>query len=202
MSQCAADVVFALPGLDHYAGGVNAPFSLLALDQRPRGDAMPTLRSLACLLPIMLPLMPLYAQPLTLSLNEGGHDIAHELDACLMDAQWQPAPALDCAKYAETRWQEEVERLDARLDKVLGRVARLALEVSRGTWEQAGAADLALVEAYHDQLAEAQLGDPELLPLSRQLHRNAVWEQRARYLKRLLDGLDERLSEPPARETP
>ncbi|MCA1770097.1 MAG: hypothetical protein LC652_09195 [Halomonas sp.] len=158
---------------------------------------MPTLRAFACLLPILLPLMPLHAQPLTLWLNEGGHDIAHELDACLVDAQWQPAPALDCAKNAETRWEAEVERLGARLDKVLGREARLALEISMAAWEQGREADLALVESYHAQLVEVQLGDPDLLPLSRQLHRNAVWEQRARYLRRLLDGLSE-----PAREVP
>ncbi len=160
---------------------------------------MPTLRPLAYLLPMLLPLMPLHAQPLTLA--DGGHVIAHELDACLADAQWQPAPALVCAVNAETRWEEEVERLGARLDKVLGREARLALETSRAAWEQARTADLALVETYHGQLSEAGLGDPDLLPLSRQLHRNAVWKQRARYLQRLLDGLEERLPEP-TREAP
>lgn len=158
---------------------------------------MPTLPKLACLLPILLPLMPLHAQPLTLSLNEGGHDIAHEFDACLADVQWQPAPALNCARNAGARWEEEVERLGARLDKVLGREARLALESSRAAWEQGRAADLALVEAYHAQLAEAELGDPDLLPVSRQLHRNAVWEQRASYLRRLLDGLSESAREAP-----
>ncbi len=163
---------------------------------------MPILRPLACLMLILLPLMPLHAQPLSLSPAEGGHVIAHELDACLVDAEWQPAPALVCARNVETRWEEEVERLGARLDKVLGREARLALERSRAAWEKGRAADLALVEAYHGQLAEAELGDPELHPLSRQLHRNVVWEQRARYLQRLLDGLDERLSEPSARGTP
>ncbi len=184
-------------------GGVDAPLFIAGPGPAPPGDAaMPILRPLACLLPMLLPLMPLHAQSLSLSPAEGGHLIAHELDACLVDAQWQPAPALICARNAETRWKEEVERLGARLDKVLGREARLALETSRTAWEQGRAADLALVEAYHGQLAEAELGDPELLPLSRQLHRNAVWEQRARYLQRLLDGLDERLSDPPARETP
>ncbi|MGJ7457666.1 hypothetical protein ACR80S_01830 [Halomonas sp. MA07-2] len=162
---------------------------------------MPILRPLACLLPALLPLMPLQAQPLPPPLYGGGQVIAHELDACLSDAEWQPEPALGCAQEAEVRWEEEVERLGARLDKVLGREARLALEASRAAWEQGRAADLALVEAYHGQLAEAQLGDPDLLPLSRQLHRSAVWEQRARYLQRLLDGLEERLPEP-IREAP
>ncbi|WP_416137831.1 hypothetical protein ACM26W_15285 [Halomonas sp. HK25] len=162
---------------------------------------MPTLRPLACLLLVLPPLMPLHAQPLSLVLSGGGQVIAHELDACLSDAEWQPEPALACAREAETRWKEEVERLGARLDKVLGREARLALEASQAAWEQGREADLALVEAYHGQLAAAELGDLDLLPLSRQLYRNAVWEQRARYLQRLLDGLEERLSEP-VQETP
>lgn len=162
---------------------------------------MSTLRPLACLLPVLLPLMPLHAQPLSLPLSGGGQVIAHELDACLADAQWQPEPALGCARAAETRWKEEVERLGARLGKVLGGEARLALEASEVAWEQTREADLGLVEAYHGQLAEAELGDPDLLPLSHQLHRNAVWEQRARYLQRFLDGLEERPPEP-AREAP
>lgn len=160
---------------------------------------MPLLRPLACLLPLLLPLAPLHAQ--TLSPAGGGQVIAHELDACLAEAQWQPEPALVCAREAGIRWEEEVERLGARLDKVLGREARLALEASRAAWEQGREADLALVEAYHGQLAEAELGDPDLLPLSRQLHRNAVWEQRARYLQRLLEGLEEQRTDP-AREGP
>jgi len=160
---------------------------------------MPILRPLACLLPLLLPLVPLHAQ--TLSPAGGGQVIAHELDACLAEAQWQPEPALACAREAETRWEEEVERLGARLDKVLGREARLALEASRAAWEQGREADLALVEVYHGQLAEARLGDPDLLPLSRQLHRNAVWEQRARYLQRLLEGLEEQRPDP-VREGP
>jgi hypothetical protein len=160
---------------------------------------MPLLRPLACLLPLLLPLAPLHAQ--TLSPAGGGQVIAHELDACLAEAQWQPEPALVCAREAGIRWEEEVERLGARLDKVFGREARLALEASRAAWEQGREADLALVEAYHGQLAEAELGDPDLLPLSRQLHRNAVWEQRARYLQRLLEGLEEQRTDP-AREGP
>lgn len=162
---------------------------------------MPIMRPLACLLLVLLPPMSLHAQPLALPVSGGGQVIAHELDACLSDAQWQPEPALDCAREAGARWEEEVARLGDRLDKVLGREARLALETSRAAWEEGREADLTLVEAYHDQLAEANLGDPELLPLSRQLHRNAVWERRARYLQRLLDGLEERLPEP-AREAP
>lgn len=162
---------------------------------------MPIPRPLACLPLLWLPLMPLHAQPLPLTVSAGGHLIAHELDACLAEAQGQPEPALRCARKAGGRWEEEVGRLGARLDKVLGREARLALEASRAAWESAREADLALVETYHGQLDESGLGDPELLPLSRQLHRNAVWEQRARYLQRLLDGLEERLPES-ARQAP
>lgn len=159
---------------------------------------MPILRPLACLL-LLFPLVPLHAQ--TLSPAGGGQTIAHELDACLAEAQWLSEPALACAREAGVRWEEEVERLGARLDKVLGREARLALEASRAAWEEGREADLALVEAYHGQLAEARLGDPDLLPLSRQLHRNAVWEQRARYLQRLLEGLEEQRPDP-VRESP
>jgi hypothetical protein len=159
---------------------------------------MPILRPLACLLPL-LTLVPLHAQ--ALSSAGGGQHIAHELDACLAEAQWQSEPALTCAREAGVRWEEEVERLGARLDKVLGREARLALEASRAAWEAAREADLALIEVYHGQLAEARLGDPDLLPLSRQLHRNAVWEQRARYLQRLLEGLEEQRPDP-VRESP
>src|SRR5690554_2640268 len=120
----------------------------------------------------------------------GAPGLAPAFEACLAEAEWQPAPSLACAREAESRWAEEVERLGARLDKVLGREARLALEASVEAWQQARDADLALVEAFHDQLASAELGDRELIPLSRQLHRNAVLERRVQSLQRLLEGLE------------
>lgn len=147
-------------------------------------------RSLACLPLLLLPLATLDAQSLHHPPGGGEQGIALALEACMADAQWQPAPSLACAREAESRWADEVERLDARLDKVLGREARLALEASVEAWQQARDADLALVEAFHDQLASAELGDRELIPLSRQLHRNAVLERRVQSLQRLLEGLE------------
>lgn len=147
-------------------------------------------RSLACLPLLLLPLATLDAQSLHHPPGGGEQGIALALEACLAEAEWQPAPSLACAREAESRWADEVERLGARLDKVLGREARLALEASVEAWQQARDADLALVEAFHDQLASAELGDRELIPLSRQLHRNAVLERRVQSLQRLLEGLE------------
>jgi hypothetical protein len=156
---------------------------------------MPMLRSLACLLLVTLPAAMAVGQSLSVSSSVGVQAIAHELDACMAEGEWLPEPSLACARHAEARWQEEVDRLAARLDKVLGREAREALEGSMVAWREGREADLALVEAYHDQLVAAELGDPELLLLSRQLHRNGVLEQRARYLQRLLEGLEEPLQD-------
>ncbi|QTF92042.1 lysozyme inhibitor LprI family protein [Halomonas sp. BM-2019] len=151
---------------------------------------MPMLRRLACLLLVSLPSTMALGQSLAFSPSAGAQTIAYELEACMAEGEWLPEPSLACARRAEASWEEEVDRLAARLDKVLGREARQALEVAMTAWREGREADLALVESYHDQLEAAELGDPELLHLSRQLHRNGVLEQRARYLQRLLEGLE------------
>lgn len=163
---------------------------------------MSILRPIACLPFLLLPLAGLHAQTLQLSPSGGAQAIALALEACMADAQWEPEPSLACARETESQWALEVERLDARLDKVLGREARLALEASTAAWQSTRGADLALVEAYHDQLVMAQLGDPALIPLSRQLHRNAVLEERAGFLQRLLEGLETSRPPPPERHAP
>ncbi|WP_373183496.1 hypothetical protein [Halomonas campaniensis] len=148
---------------------------------------MPSLRHLLWPLLAALPLGSLTAQPLP---SSGGHPIDYAFDECMEQAEWQPSAMHECATAAESRWQEEVAQLTARLDRVLGREAREALETSDAAWQRALDADLALIDAYHAQLVDAELGDPALLPLSRQLHRNAVLEERALRLRRFLDGLE------------
>jgi hypothetical protein len=118
------------------------------------------------------------------------HPIAHRIDACIEEGGWQPDAMLSCARTAEEEWQEEVERLTERLSSVLGSEPREALEESDQAWQISRHADLAFIDAYHDQLVEAEVGDPELLPLTRQLHRNAVLESRVDLLQRFLSGLE------------
>ncbi|MBB3329413.1 hypothetical protein BDK63_000253 [Halomonas campaniensis] len=148
---------------------------------------MPSLRHLLWPLLACLPLESLTAQPLP---SPGGHPIEYALDDCMEQGEWQPSVMRECAATAESRWQDEVAQLTARLAQVLGREAREALEASDDAWQRALDADLALIDAYHAQLVEAELGDPALLPLARQLHRNAVLEERALRLRRFLDGLE------------
>ncbi|MDN3521699.1 lysozyme inhibitor LprI family protein [Halomonas ramblicola] len=121
--------------------------------------------------------------------TDDGRQIAHALHGCMEAAEDRPREMLACAEQAESRWREEVEHLTGRLDKSLGGEARDALEASREAWMVSHEADLALVDAYHDQLIAAELGEPAMLRLSRQLHRNALLETRADYLRRLLEGL-------------
>lgn len=106
------------------------------------------------------------------------------------EGDWQPVAMLACARAAEANWRDEVERLTERLAKVLGREAREALEVSDREWRRSFDADLALIDAYHAQLTEADLGEPEVQRLTRQFLRNALLEERAMSLQRLLDGLE------------
>ncbi|GHE21606.1 hypothetical protein GCM10017767_21270 [Halomonas urumqiensis] len=117
------------------------------------------------------------------------HPIAYRLDACMEEGEWEPEAALSCASEAQQAWQEEVKRLTERLDGVLGKEAREALELSDQAWRKSLDADLALVERYHEQLEEAELGESALLPVSRQLLRNRLLEARVMQLLRLLDGL-------------
>ncbi len=98
---------------------------------------------------------------------------------------------LDCAKEAETAWEEEVVRLTERLSSVLGEEAREALEAADLAWQASRDADLAFIDAYHDQLEEAELGDPDLVMLSRQMHRNAGLEIRVSRLEHFLAGLED-----------
>lgn len=98
---------------------------------------------------------------------------------------------LDCAKEAETAWEEEVVRLTERLSSVLGEQAREALEAADLAWQASRNADLAFIDAYHDQLEEAELGDPDLVMLSRQMHRNAGLEIRVSRLEHFLAGLED-----------
>ncbi len=142
-------------------------------------------RLLICLCMVLPATGPL-AQP---TASGDGRQIAHALHGCMEAAEDRSREMLACAEQAESRWREEVERLSGRLDKALGGEARDALEASREAWMASHAADLALVDAYHDQLIAAELGEPAMLRLSRQLHRNALLERRADYLRRLLEGL-------------
>jgi hypothetical protein len=98
---------------------------------------------------------------------------------------------LECAKQAETAWEAEVVRLTERLSSVLGEQARETLEAADLAWQASHLAELAFIEAYHDQLVEAELGDPELLQLSRQMHRNAGLEIRVSRLENFLAGLED-----------
>lgn len=115
--------------------------------------------------------------------------LQHELQACLVEAEEALDAMLACADTAEAGWREQVERLRGRLDRALGEEAREALALSDQAWQASREADLALMEAYHAQLQELELGMPGMLELSHQLQRNAIFEARANLLLRLLDGL-------------
>ena len=98
---------------------------------------------------------------------------------------------LGCAREAEAAWEDEVVRLTERLSSVLGEQAREALESADLAWQASRDADLAFIDAYHDQLEEAELGDSELVLLSRQMHRNAGLEIRVSRLENFLAGLED-----------
>ncbi|MBS9402777.1 DUF1311 domain-containing protein [Halomonas sp. TRM85114] len=119
------------------------------------------------------------------------HPIALQLDSCMAESPSGSRGMLDCAKEAEAAWEEEVERLTERLSSVLGEEAREALESSDLAWRASHDADLTFIDAYHDQLEEAELGDPELVMLSRQIHRNAGLEIRVSRLENFLAGLED-----------
>ncbi len=142
------------------------------------------------LLALGLLAMPVLAERAQMPSTLASHPIAHQLDGCMEEGEWLPEAMLACAEAAESQWRAEVERLTARLASVLGGEAREALEASDQAWQDSRDTDLAFVMAYHAQLEEAELGDPELIPLSRQLHRNAVLEVRVARLQRCLDGLE------------
>lgn len=148
-----------------------------------------SLRSLRVLLPSVW-MLALSLAAVGDAPSRAGHAIAYELDDCMEQVEWRPEEGLACARTAEEQWRAEVERLTARLGSVLGSEAREALREADLAWQQSRDADLALIEAYYAQLEAAQLGEPELLPLARQLHRNALFEARVDQLRRLLDGLE------------
>ncbi|MFY0992018.1 lysozyme inhibitor LprI family protein [Halomonas sp. C05BenzN] len=150
-------------------------------------------------LALCLSAMPVQAERPMVPPGAASHPLAHQIDGCMEEGDWLPEAMLACAADAEPQWQEEVARLTARLASVLGAEAREALEASDLAWQASRDADLALVGAYHDQLEDAGLGDPDLIPLARQLHRNAVFEGRVGRLQRFLDGLEavHDVAEPP-----
>ncbi|MCH4562490.1 lysozyme inhibitor LprI family protein [Halomonas sp. EGI 63088] len=156
---------------------------------QPRFNPLSVLR-FSGLLALCLLAVPALAERVKAPPAPASHPIAHRIDGCMEEGDWLPESMLACAEAAEPQWQDEVERLTARLASVLGGEAREALEASDLAWQASRDADLAFIEAYHAQFEEAELGDPELIPLARQLHRNAVFEVRVDRLQRLLDGLE------------
>lgn len=132
--------------------------------------------------------LPLQAWGQTASAS---HPIALQLDSCMAESQSHSQGMLECAREAEVAWEEEVVRLTERLSSVLGEEAREALEAADLAWQASRNADLTFIDAYHDQLEEAELGDPELVLLSRQLHRNAGLEIRVSRLENFLAGLED-----------
>ena len=156
---------------------------------QPRFAPLPLLR-VSGLLVLCLLATPVLAERDKVPPVSASHPIAHQIDGCMEEGNWLPEAMLACAEAAEPEWQAEVERLTARLASVLGSKAREALEASDRAWQASRNADLTFVGAYHAQLEEAELGDPELIPLARQLHRNAVLEVRVARLQRFLDGLE------------
>lgn len=123
--------------------------------------------------------------------GSASHPIALQLDSCMAEYQSHSQDMLECAREAEVAWEEEVVRLTERLSSVLGEEAREALESADLAWQASRNADLAFIDAYHDQLKEAELGDPELVLLSRQMHRNAGLEIRVSRLENFLAGLED-----------
>lgn len=130
----------------------------------------------------------------------GSHAIALETDNCMEESGWLAEPMLDCAEAAEQSWHAEVERLTDRLSSVIGSEAREALEVSDDAWQASRDAELAFIDAYHQQLEEVELGDPHMRPLSVQMYRNEVLKDRVERLEGFLAGL-ERIPEVPEEET-
>ncbi len=120
----------------------------------------------------------------------GSHAIALETDSCMEVGDWLPEPMLDCAETAELEWQAEVERLTDRLSSVIGSKAREALEVSDDAWRSSRDAELAFIDAYHHQLEEAELGNPQMRRLSVQMYRNEVLKARVERLQGFLAGLE------------
>lgn len=120
----------------------------------------------------------------------GSHAIALETDICMEAGDWQPLPMLECVYAAELKWQAEVQRLTERLSSVIGGEAREALAASDASWQSSRDAELAFIDAYHRQLEEAQLGDPDMRRLSVQMYRNEVLKARVERLQGFFAGLE------------
>lgn len=133
---------------------------------------------------------PAQAEPVTMVPAQGSHAIDLEIDSCLEAVDWLPELMLDCAEAAEQKWQAEVERLTDRLASVIGSEARDALEVSDALWQSSRDAELKFIDAYHRQLEEAELGNPQMRGLSVQMYRNEVVKMRVERLQSFLAGLE------------
>ncbi|MEQ5802889.1 lysozyme inhibitor LprI family protein [Halomonas sp. H10-9-1] len=139
----------------------------------------------------LLAFLALFVEPLLAQSAPSAQleSLQHKWHACLVEAEEELEAMLACADTAEAGWREQVERLTGRLGRALGEESREALALSEQAWQASREADLTLLEAYHAQLQEVELGRPGMLELSHRLQRNAIFEARANLLLRLLDGL-------------